>query len=181
MYGQSASDRARQTLVISCMGVWVACFGAVCAATAYARDDNGPGWLGERYPDPFNEGGMIVKAETAARTGESKVLRALVRCWTADASLDTRFFVAGSRLAPTGSLQWQFDRSPARAATWEVNPRGNQLIVPAEAEADFLQLMREKHTLELRLTDDQDNELHFTMPLDGSWQAIGDVVEACGA
>jgi hypothetical protein len=156
------------------------CFaGASVAAAAMAADGNRLTWLGDSYPDPFNDGAVIFKAEGAIRSDDA-VLRALVRCWTADASLDARFLLVGSRNALSGSLKWQFDRSPEREARWEVHPRGNQLIVPPAAETEFLQMMRRGRTLELRLIDAEGRELHFSMPLDGSAQAIGQVIDACG-
>jgi hypothetical protein len=170
--GQSASRLAGRILTL--------CFaGYSIAAAAAAADGNRLTWLGDSYPDPFNEGAVIVKAEGAIRS-EDAVLRALVRCWTADASLDARFLLVGSRSALSGNLKWQFDRTPAREARWEVHPRGNQLIVPSAAETEFLQMMRRGRTLELRLIDAEGRELHFRMPLDGSAQAIGKVIDACG-
>jgi hypothetical protein len=145
-------------------------------AAALATDG---AWFADSYPDPFNDGASIVKAERATQSADGKMLRALVRCWTVDRSLDARFFVRGSGRALSGDVEWQFDDGSTRRGRWEVNPQGNQIIVPPAIEAEFLEQLRQRFQLQLRLTDSDGGEHAFLVPLRGTLNAVGGVLEAC--
>ncbi len=137
-------------------------------------------WVGQLIPDPTHRGGSISEARTTMSLHGGASLDAWVRCWTATDLLDTRFILRDYPSALSGAVSWQFDRSAVQAGTWRVTWSGDAVVVPNAIQEQFLQDMRERRTLRLKLKDVGQEQIDIVLSLTGSNRPLARVTRSCG-
>ncbi len=150
----------------------------VLGPNAFVEADSSA-WIAHVIPDPTHRGGSISNARTTLKLHGGASLDAWVRCWTATDLIDTRFILRDYPKPLSGAVSWQFDRLPVQVGSWRVSWSGDSVVVPNALQKQFLQLMRARRTLRLKLDDTGHEQIDVVLSLAGSSRPLERVTDAC--